>query len=101
MPFEKELPALLEKCISGLVSEAIKPALKAQAKIARDFADGMDSIAERAPELVDEINNVGFDVELKVNVEINFGVCQLLDSRARSGRHPGPIRQRWDSLATA
>ena len=70
--FEKELPALLETCISGLVSEAIKPALKAQAKIARDFADGMDSIAERAPELVDEINQVGFDVELKVNVEINL-----------------------------
>ena len=69
---EKELPALLEKCLSGLVSEAIKPALKAQAKIARDFADGMDSIAERAPELVDEINQVGFDVELKVNVEINL-----------------------------
>ena len=70
--FEKELPALLETCISGLVSEAIKPALKAQAKIARDFADGMDSVAARAPELVDEINNVGFDVELKVNIEINL-----------------------------
>ena len=70
--FEKELPALLKKCLSGLVSEAIKPALKAQAKIARDFADGMDSIAERAPALIDEINQVGFDVELKVNVEITL-----------------------------
>ena len=69
---EKELPALLKKCLSGLVSEAIKPALKAQAKIARDFADGMDSIAERAPALIDEINQVGFDVELKVNVEITL-----------------------------
>ena len=70
--FEKELPALLEKCLSDLVSEGIKPALKAQAKIARNFADGMDSVAERAPALVDEINQVGFDVELKVNVEINL-----------------------------
>ena len=70
--FEKELPALLEKCLSDLVSEGIKPALKAQAKIARNFADGMDSVAERAPNLVDEINQVGFDVELKVNVEINL-----------------------------
>ena len=70
--FEKELPALLEKCLSDLVSEGIKPALKAQAKIARNFADGMDSVAERAPALVDAINQVGFDVELKVNVEMTL-----------------------------
>ena len=70
--FEKELPALLEKCLSDLVSEGIKPALKAQAKIARDFADGMDNVAERAPHLIDAINTLGFEVELKVNVEMTL-----------------------------
>ena len=70
--FEKELPELMLQCVSGLVSEAIKPTLKAQAKIARSWADGMDHIARRAPNLVEAINQVGFDIELKVNVEINL-----------------------------
>ena len=70
--FEKQLPELLQKCLSDLVSEGIKPALKAQAKIARDFADGMDHVVERSPDLVDAINTLGFEVELKVNVEMTL-----------------------------
>ena len=70
--FEKELPVILEKVLSDLVSEGIKPALKAQAKVARGFANGMDHVAEKSPALVDEINKVGFDVELKVNIQLNL-----------------------------
>ena len=70
--FKKELPNILEKLIADLASEALKPALKAQAKLAHDFADGMDHVAKTAPALIPEINKVGFDVELKVNVELNL-----------------------------
>ena len=97
--FKKELPNILEKLIADLASEALKPALKAQAKLARDFADGMDHVAKTSPALIPEINKVGFDVELKVNVELNLEYENFWTRALGSGRHPRPLRQQGCQVA--
>ena len=74
-PTEKKAPASMllqqtsgEEIANKPASEAIKPSLKAQAKLARQFANGMDKVSKSKPELVAEINKLGFDIEIKANV---------------------------------
>ena len=62
----------VEEVLQTLVSESIKPGLKAQAKLARAFAESMDRVAKKSPTLVDEINKAGFDVELSANVKVSL-----------------------------
>ena len=69
---EREVLPAIERVIQQLVSEGIKPVLKSQAKLAHQFADGMDHVAKTAPPLVKEIEKVGFDVDLKVNVALTL-----------------------------
>ena len=66
----KELPKMLATALSELASEAMKPGLKGAAKLARQMGDEMDSLAKEDPELIKAINQCGFKLKIKANVEL-------------------------------
>ena len=78
----EELPKQIASIMSGLASEAIKPGLKGAAKLARSMGDEMDSLAKEDPELVKAINQCGFRLKIKANVELIL-VYQQFYMRAR------------------
>ena len=66
----KELPKILATALSELASEAMKPGLKGAAKLAHQMGDEMDSLAKEDPELIKAINQCGFKLKIKANVEL-------------------------------
>ena len=66
----KEMPRLIATALSGLASEAMKPGLKGAAALARSMGDEMDSLKAEDPELVKAINQCGFKLKIKANVEL-------------------------------
>ena len=65
-----QLPKLLATALSGLASEAMKPGLKGAAALANSMGDEMDSLKAEDPELVKAINQCGFKLKIKANVEL-------------------------------
>ena len=65
-----QLPKLIATALSGLASEALKPGLKGAAVLARSMGDEMDSLKAEDPELIKAINQVGFKLKIKANVEL-------------------------------
>ena len=66
----EQLPKLFALALSGIATEAMKPGLKGAAKLARSMGDEMDALAKEDPELVKAINQVGFRLKVKANVEL-------------------------------
>ena len=66
----EQLPKLLGTALSEISSEAMKPGLKGAAKLARKMGEEMDSLAKEDPELVKAINQCGFRLKIKANVEL-------------------------------
>ena len=66
----RQVPIVLAKALSELASEAMKPGLKGAAKLARQMGDEMDSLAKEDPELIKSINQCGFKLKIKANVEL-------------------------------
>ena len=64
------LPKLIATALSGLASEAMKPGLKAAAVLAHSMCDEMDELKADDPELVKAINQCGFKLKIKANVEL-------------------------------
>ena len=65
-----ELPKLIATALSGLASEAMKPGLKGAAALAKSMGDEMDELKAEDPELVKAINQCGFKLKIKANVEL-------------------------------
>ena len=65
-----QLPKLIATALSGLASEAVKPGLKGAAVLARSMGDEMDALKAEDPELVKAINQCGFKLKIKANVEL-------------------------------
>ena len=65
-----KLPKLLATALSGLASEAMKPGLKGAAVLARSMGAEMDKLKAEDPELVKAINQCGFKLKIKANVEL-------------------------------
>ena len=65
-----QLPKLLATALSGLASEAMKPGLKGAAALAKSMGDEMDELKAEDPELVKAINQCGFKLKIKANVEL-------------------------------
>ena len=65
-----QLPKLIGTALSGLASEAMKPGLKGAAALARSMGDEMDDLKAEDPELVKAINQCGFKLKIKANVEL-------------------------------
>ena len=65
-----QLPKLIATALSGLASEAMKPGLKAAAVLARSMGDEMDALKAEDAELVKAINQCGFKLKIKANVEL-------------------------------
>ena len=65
-----KLPKLIATALSGLASEAMKPGLKGAAALARSMGDEMDALKAESPELVAPINQCGFKLKIKANVEL-------------------------------
>ena len=90
-----QLPKLLATALSGLASEAMKPGLKGAAALARSMGDEMDKLKAEDPELVKAINQCGFKLKIKANVELilnyqNFytrsaGLAAILDRAGNEG----------------
>ena len=78
----KELPKQIATVLSSLASEAVKPGLKGSAKLARSMGEEMDSLAKEDPELVKAINQCGFRLKIKANVELIL-VYQQFYTRTR------------------
>ena len=78
----KQLPKLLASALSEIASEAMKPGLKGAAKLARDMGNEMDALAKEDPELIKAINQCGFRLKIKANVELIL-VYQQFYSRTR------------------
>ena len=78
----KQLPKLLGLALSEIASEAMKPGLKVAAKLARDMGNEMDALAKEDPELVKAINQCGFRLKIKANVELIL-VYQQFYTRTR------------------
>ena len=78
----KELPQQIAVVLSGLASEAVKPGLKGAAKLARSMGEEMDKLAKEDPELVKAINQCGFRLKIKANVELIL-VYQQFYTRTR------------------
>ena len=66
----EQLPKIFATVLSDLASEAIKPGLKGAAAMARNMGDEMDKLAKESPELVKAINQCGFKIKIKANVEL-------------------------------
>ena len=65
-----KLPKLIATALSGLASEAMKPGLKGAAALARSMGEEMSDLASEDPELVKAINQCGFKLKIKANVEL-------------------------------
>ena len=65
-----QLPKLLATALSGLASEAMKPGLKGAAALASSMGDEMDALKAEDPELIKAINQCGFKLKIKANVEL-------------------------------
>ena len=65
-----KLPKLIGTALSGLASEAMKPGLKGAAVLARSMGDEMDDLKAEDPELIKAINQCGFKLKIKANVEL-------------------------------
>ena len=65
-----EMPRLIATALSGLASEAMKPGLKGAAALANSMGDEMDSLKAEDPELIKAINQCGFKLKIKANVEL-------------------------------
>ena len=65
-----KLPLLIATSLSGLASEAMKPGLKGAAALANSMGDEMDKLKAEDPELVKAINQCGFKLKIKANVEL-------------------------------
>ena len=65
-----KLPKLIATALSGLASEAMKPGLKGAAVLARSMGDEMDALKADDPELIKAINQCGFKLKIKANVEL-------------------------------
>ena len=65
-----QLPKLIATALSGLASEAMKPGLKGAAALAKSMGDEMDDLKAEDPELVKAINQCGFKLKIKANVEL-------------------------------
>ena len=65
-----QLPKLIGTALSGLASEAMKPGLKGAAALAKSMGDEMDELKAEDPELVKAINQCGFKLKIKANVEL-------------------------------
>ena len=65
-----KLPKLIGTALSGLASEAMKPGLKGAAALARSTCDDMDALKAEDAELVKAINQCGFKLKIKANVEL-------------------------------
>ena len=65
-----QLPKLIGTALSGLASEAMKPGLKGAAALARSMGEEMSDLASEDPELVKSINQCGFKLKIKANVEL-------------------------------
>ena len=68
--FVDQLPKLLATALSGLASEAMKPGLKGAAALANSMGDEMDALKAEDPELIKAINQCGFKLKIKANVEL-------------------------------
>ena len=66
----EQLPRLLATALSDIASEAMKPGLKGAAALARSMGNEMDALAKEDPELVKAINQCGFKIKIKANVEL-------------------------------
>ena len=66
----EQLPKLLATALSDIASEAMKPGLKGAAALARNMGDEMDALAKEDPDLVKAINQCGFKIKIKANVEL-------------------------------
>ena len=65
-----KLPKLIATALSGLASEGMKPGLKGAAVLAHSMCDEMDELKADDPELVKAINQCGFKLKIKANVEL-------------------------------
>ena len=65
-----KLPKLIGAALSGLASEAMKPGLKGAAALANSMGDEMDKLKAEDPELIKAINQCGFKLKIKANVEL-------------------------------
>ena len=65
-----KLPKLLATALSGLASEGMKPGLKGAAALAHSMCDEMDELKAEDAELVKAINQCGFKLKIKANVEL-------------------------------
>ena len=65
-----KLPKLIATALSGLASEAMKPGLKGAAALARSMGDEMDALKAEDADLVKAINQCGFKLKIKANVEL-------------------------------
>ena len=68
--FVDELPKLIASALSDLASDAMKPGLKGAAALANSMGDEMDSLKAEDPDLVKAINQCGFKLKIKANVEL-------------------------------
>ena len=65
-----QLPKLIATALSDLASEAMKPGLKGAAALARSMGDEMDDLKAEDPDLIKAINQCGFKLKIKANVEL-------------------------------
>ena len=65
-----KLPKLIATALSGLASEGMKPGLKGAAALAHSMCDEMDELKAEDAELVKAINQCGFKLKIKANVEL-------------------------------
>ena len=65
-----QLPKLIATALSDLASEAMKPGLKGAAVLARSMGDEMDELKAEDPDLIKAINQCGFKLKIKANVEL-------------------------------
>ena len=65
-----QLPKLIATALSDLASEAMKPGLKGAAVLARSMGNEMDKLKAEDLELVKAINQCGFKLKIKANVEL-------------------------------
>ena len=97
-----KLPKLIGTALSGLASEAMKPGLKGAAVLAHSMCDEMDELKAEDAELVKAINQCGFKLKIKANVELlltyqNFytrarEMAAILDRAGNEGIKRPPAR---------
>ena len=94
----EQLPKALEGLMQDIASEAMKPALKAAAKLTREIHTGLRKTREKHPDMMAEIDGLGVTIPVKLNVEIKLSysefytrgeaVAGVLDRYANEGLKP-------------